>query len=393
VGWFDADAAYAVDMDLWARILAQGDLYFVPEPLASFRVSPGQWSVKLADSQARDVERLLARLQAEPGWDLTSADLRAGARSARRQAWARRTLYAALALRRGRHAKVRAPVSIEHVCPECGAPLPAAVALDCECGAVWRRVAGIPDFAMDHSNDEVLGEQQRRLSGMSEMHFWNRARASLVDRLVARWVPDGSRVLDAGSGPGATTRRMLARGFTVAAVDLSMDGLAAARDAGAIVARADLTCLPFADATFDAVLMLDVIEHTDDVAALAQVARVLAPGGVAIITVPAWPGLWSARDVVAGHVRRYTPRALLDVLASGGFTIERRGFFGFLAMPAFVVQRALARNSESALRREEHPPAIVNALFGAIYGLEVLLGRWIPWPTGSSIYVVARRPL
>jgi glycosyltransferase involved in cell wall biosynthesis len=100
-GGFDAGAAYAVDMDLWARLLAHGALYFVPTLLSSFRVSAGQWSVRLADSQAQDVARLLERLGADPSLGLSGADVRAGIRSAMRQAWARRILYAVLSLKRG----------------------------------------------------------------------------------------------------------------------------------------------------------------------------------------------------------------------------------------------------------------------------------------------------
>lgn len=98
VGGFDESAGYAVDMELWSRLLSRGDLFFVPRPLAAFRVSGGQWSVRLAAEQARDVDRLLTRLGDDPGLGLSERDVRRGARSARWQARARRLLYSLVSL-------------------------------------------------------------------------------------------------------------------------------------------------------------------------------------------------------------------------------------------------------------------------------------------------------
>ncbi|MDP2181963.1 MAG: glycosyltransferase [Actinomycetota bacterium] len=96
VGGFDSKAGYCVDLDLWTRMLVQGDLYFCDTPLASYRVSRGQWSVELAARQSADFRHLLTRLQEEPKFDVSKSDAHRGARAAARQAILRRILYVLL---------------------------------------------------------------------------------------------------------------------------------------------------------------------------------------------------------------------------------------------------------------------------------------------------------
>lgn len=93
VGGFVPDAGYCVDLDLWTRMLARGDLYFFGAPLASYRISRTQWSVELADQQSADFERLLTRVHHESTFGVSSADVLRGARAASRQALLRRLLY------------------------------------------------------------------------------------------------------------------------------------------------------------------------------------------------------------------------------------------------------------------------------------------------------------
>lgn len=94
---FDADAGYVVDLDLWVRLLRLGDLYFIPDSLVAYRVRTGQWSVRLARSQAEDTCRLLEMLGSDAGLNISATEARRGRRAATRQALYRRLLYAALA--------------------------------------------------------------------------------------------------------------------------------------------------------------------------------------------------------------------------------------------------------------------------------------------------------
>jgi SAM-dependent methyltransferase len=96
------------------------------------------------------------------------------------------------------------------------------------------------------------------------------------------------------------------------------------------VQRADATSLPFETASFDALVLAEVLEHVeDDYAALAESARVLRPGGVLGITVPRNPAWFSRSDEWAGHIRRYTREQLESRVAAAGFVIVTCEAWGF----------------------------------------------------------------
>jgi SAM-dependent methyltransferase len=112
-------------------------------------------------------------------------------------------------------------------------------------------------------------------------------------------------------------------------VDISAPALLKLGARGAQVVLSQIRSLPFADATFDLVCALDVIEHVDDdQAALAELSRVTRPGGALLISTPLHPSLWSAFDEFVGHKRRYEPAGLMAQLAQHGLSIERSGVFG-----------------------------------------------------------------
>lgn len=150
----------------------------------------------------------------------------------------------------------------------------------------------------------------------------------------------GERVLDLGCGFGRHAFEVYRRGAHVVAVDRSAEEVAqvvamfrAMQAAGEVdsgltagAVRADLLALPFPDASFDAVIASEVLEHIpDDATAVAEIARVLRPGGRVAVTVPRW---WPERvcwalssdyhDVPGGHVRIYRGDELAQRLHEAG---------------------------------------------------------------------------
>src|SRR4029077_8814452 len=124
-------------------------------------------------------------------------------------------------------------------------------------------------------------------------------------------LPHPARILDAGCGSGRNMVE-LSRYGTVSAIEVSPASVALARErcAGEVVEGSVLE-MPFADASFDLAASLDVIEHLeDDVGALRELRRVVAPGGCLLATVPAYQWLWSGHDEVNHHHRRYTRASL-----------------------------------------------------------------------------------
>ena len=140
----------------------------------------------------------------------------------------------------------------------------------------------------------------------------------------------GTRVLNAGAGQGTFTRLLEERGFDVVSSDVEPAALGVLRRslAGEIV-EADVTALPFADASFDAAVLGEVLEHVDDGAALHEIARILRPLGVLALSVPAGPEHFGPSDTWAGHLRRYARADLVRVCEEAGFVVERCLPWGF----------------------------------------------------------------
>jgi SAM-dependent methyltransferase len=148
---------------------------------------------------------------------------------------------------------------------------------------------------------------------------------------------------------------------------------------------------------FDLVTAFDVVEHiADDVAALRMFRRVLAPGGRLVLTVPAFPVLWSQHDDYSGHHRRYRRAGLARALhAAGGFQVDRITYFNTLLFPPALV----ARVAERVLRpqREERsdpylavPARPVNDLLCRIFAAERGLLRRRDLPFGVSLAAACR---
>jgi SAM-dependent methyltransferase len=142
---------------------------------------------------------------------------------------------------------------------------------------------------------------ERSLAAYYEQEAGDRAgrpvdppRAAARDRFVDRVAGDRPRVLEVGVGPGRDAAAFVAAGMPVVGVDLAVEHAGLARAAGAATVVATVRRLPFADAAFGAVWTMSTLMHVPDAAiagALAELRRVLAPGGLAAI------GVWGGPDV------------------------------------------------------------------------------------------------
>jgi SAM-dependent methyltransferase len=163
------------------------------------------------------------------------------------------------------------------------------------------------------------------------------------------------------------------------------------------VVLGDVTCLPFDDRSFDGVVCGEVIEHIpDDVAALAEMRRVLVPGGVVLVSVPANPWRYDWFDRWAGHVRRYTPEALEGAFRAAGLVRPEAVGWGFPMTGLYhrhVFMPMLRRRLERAGEPPGAPSTRVRRLFPVVRAaLELdtlLLGRAPGW---FGLIGVARAP-
>jgi SAM-dependent methyltransferase len=231
---------------------------------------------------------------------------------------------------------------------------------------------------------------------VEDRHWWYRGRRQVLERTIARLgLAPGARILDAGCGSG---RNMvdLARHGAVTGVELSETSaeLARGRHVGEVV-EGSVMAMPFADGSFDLAVCLDVIEHLqDDRGALRELRRVVAPGGVLLVTVPAYQWLWSGHDEVNHHHRRYSRATLQQAAREAGWECARTTHFNCLLLPAAIALRALdrlhTRATESSLDLWV-PPAPLNWLLQQPLNLEAaVIGRGGHIPAGLSLLAVLR---
>lgn len=231
-------------------------------------------------------------------------------------------------------------------------------------------------------------------------HFWFVGTRGVILSLLAQALGDRvehARLLDLGCGTGYTLSR-LPRGMRAVGLDYSGHALTLAdqRAPGVQLVRGSAYQLPFADRSFDAVLALDVLEHLDDdQRAAREIARVLAPGGVAVVAVPAVRWLWSDHDVALEHRRRYRLAELELVLEQAGLTIAHSSYYNTLLFPLVAARRLSARLFPSPPRSPESdlvlPPAPINRSLGAILGFERFFVPRVKLPFGVSCFAVVRK--
>lgn len=116
-------------------------------------------------------------------------------------------------------------------------------------------------------------------------------------------------LLDIGCGSGANSEIFYA-GYNAIGLDISYEALNYYRDKKyKYLICANGNGLPIVDSCIDVVLVLDALEHLDDDKALSDIHRICKPGGLIILTVPAYSFLWTSRDLRLGHKRRYSNRS------------------------------------------------------------------------------------
>ena len=238
----------------------------------------------------------------------------------------------------------------------------------------------------------------RETLAADERHWWYRGRRRVIRaELDALGVPDGASILDAGCGSGRMMAELAAYG-TVSGLEPNAQAAEIARARGVGEVRdGHLEALPWEEATFDLVTCLDVIEHTaDDRAALAELRRVCRPAGRLLVTVPAYPALWSSHDVANHHHRRYTRAALRDASHAAGWEIERLSSFNSVLLgPAAAVRLAERRRVDAVGARSDLGlgPVWLNRVLEWPLAIEAQwLSRGGTLPVGLSLLAVLRRP-
>ena len=228
-------------------------------------------------------------------------------------------------------------------------------------------------------------------------HWWFQARRDILFDVVQRFLPADASFLDVGSGTGFFLEQ-LATKYRAFGLDMSDIAVRMCHERGlnSVILGTIQDARGSSGAPFDGVGFFDVIEHLDDdVAALVEARDLLKPGGVVLVSVPAYMFLWSDHDALNQHRRRYVAPQLRSVLERAGFRLELLTYFNSLLFPLAATHRLASKIGSAPTQSEfDSLPGPVNSLFRRIFALERGIVRRCGtrgMPFGLSILAVGRR--
>ena len=242
-------------------------------------------------------------------------------------------------------------------------------------------------------------EEYNNLARVEEHHWFYAGKREIVRFWINRCHPlmPSDRLADCGAGTGifAGEMRALCQVMAVDDYEESLQLLTARLGKDAVL-KGSCTALPLADNSVDVLTALDVIEHVqDDQAAVKEFLRVLRPGGVAVITVPALMALWSDWDVTLRHHRRYNARTLRKTIPAS-FELLQLNYINVAVLPiVFLIRkfRALKHRAgfKTSARSEDRIPAEwLNSYMRRVF-VYLACQRTFHFPTGVGLLAVLRK--
>ena len=226
-------------------------------------------------------------------------------------------------------------------------------------------------------------------------------RESLLLEWVKKDLKKGSVVLDAGCGSGSLLFKLAEMGYRVCGLELSEEYIKSidqkVRSMGIDnvldVRRGSIENIPYRSNLFDLIVSGEVLEHVaDDMRAIREFFRVLKPGGLCIVSVPADPELWDFTDEWAGHLRRYTRKELVTLFEDKGFIVKDTKFWGFPLVRLYhryVYLPYMKKKDLGETPPDEESHKVISKVLSTIFRFDSLF-TWAPF--GIGLILKAQKP-
>lgn len=230
-------------------------------------------------------------------------------------------------------------------------------------------------------------------------YWWHVAKRRVVLALLAPYLkgPKEQKLfLDAGCGTGMMLKKLSFFGRAIG-IDESYKALSFCKKRGfrnVVIVDLNMT-LPLKSSSADFVTMLDVLEHIGrDDSLLREIFRILKPGGLFVLTTPAYPAFWTYWDEILGHKRRYRRSALSNKLHRAGFSLIRRSYFYIYLLPIAVVLRIAKTILGERFQNKSDfiaLPSWINKILLLFSSIETEVVKRISLPTGLSIICLCEK--
>ena len=240
-------------------------------------------------------------------------------------------------------------------------------------------------------------EEYSLIRRVEDFHWWYGAlRGVLTDAWMRFGPPSGGsvRICDAGCGTGGVLA-MLKRNGQAFGIDIAPEALHFSQDRRlSRLVRGSIQEMPFRAAVFDAVVSLDVLYHRsvpDRGAAVREMVRLLKPGGVLFVNVPAYEWLRSPHDAAVHTGHRFTRNELCALLEANGAEVIWASYWNALLLPVIAAARWVRRASGERSDLEGARDSWINRLLLRVLRAERALLRHCGLPFGVSIFAVAKK--
>jgi len=229
---------------------------------------------------------------------------------------------------------------------------------------------------------------------IEEHYWWHVAKRDLVRMLLEEYCPPPAKIVEGGIGGGFNLLELKRAGYAVYGLDIYQESVEHCRDLGMNSVAVQNLEKPWQATTkdCDAVLMLDVVEHcANPIEVLKNARDSLKPGGLIMLTLPAYPFLMGPWDVMLGHHRRYTKAMLEAEAKEAGLKIVWFSHWNSFTLPVAIMVRLLERVMKIK-RTAEFPPVsefVNNTLIG-LGTAERTIMKTLPVPAGVSIVAILK---
>ena len=230
-----------------------------------------------------------------------------------------------------------------------------------------------------------------------EGHWWFLGMGEIMESVLNIFMNnrEDSKILDVGCGTGWFSKKLLKYG-NVWALDMEEIALDICRERGINnLVNADAAAVPFPDKTFDLIVCAEVLYHQfvdSDATVLKEFYRLLKPGGIVLVTVPAHSYLFGPNDKVNLTRRRYSKRQLESLFKTAGFKIRLISFFNFFLYPVAIAKKILEiffpQKNKSAIRTT---PAVLNLFLFNLLKIEAFMIVRFGLPQGISLICVGEK--
>ncbi len=241
-------------------------------------------------------------------------------------------------------------------------------------------------------------EEYEVMYQVEDHHWWYLGMEQITCRVLEHYLPrdrSALKILDAGCGTGAVMKYLYPYG-TVTGFDFSAEALRfSQKRAHTRLVQASVLEIPFVSNLFDLIVSFDVICEigVDDEQALLEFGRILKPGGLVLLRLPAYHWLRGKHDVATHISHRYTRGEIKAKLKRSGLTPVRLSYANMFLFPVAVAKRLSERlfsphQTGSDLTLDPGP---MNGVLRSILSAEAPLVSTVGLPFGLTVVALARR--